>query len=253
MLKNRNSILLGCLLAGAALAPLAAQANPIVSMELTGNIGTSLNQEYTAPYYAQIAPAGLTSASQFTAANSVTTAVYCDDLYDNVNAGDIWQATVTNMSELSSTSALTGLMFDTGNAAEQVKNYMAAAWLVEQIAGLNQSLPSGQLQAAQDSYALWYIFDPHALSGLSWSDSKAVLSDYYDALAAIANDTPSDFSNIDIYTPVDDKPGCADSQEYLAIVPRDAAPEPSTLSLAALGLAAVGFAARRRRRAPAAA
>lgn len=246
MLKNRNRMLLGCLLAGAALAPFAAQANPIVSMELTSyNGSTSLNQVYTEPYHALIGPQGLSSASQFTAANSIAATVYCDDFYDDVQPGQIWQATVTNMSALSSTSPLTGLMFDTSSAQVQEQNYMAAAWIAEQIAGLNQSLSSQQLQAEQDSFALWYIFDPSdALTGLSSTDSAAALNEYNAALLAVANATPNDFSNVNIYTPLDATPGSAGSQEFLTV----SAPEPSTFSLAALGVLAIGFAMRRRRR-----
>lgn len=246
MLKNRNPILLGCLLAGASLAPLAAQANPIVSMELTSfNGSTSLNQVYTEPYNALIGPQGLTDASQFTAANSIAATVYCDDFYDDVKPGDIWQATVTNMSALSSTSPLTGLMFGTTNALQQQQSYMAAAWIAEQIAGLDQSVSSQQMQAKWDSFALWYVFDPSdALTGLSPTDSAAALNEYNAALLAVANDTPSDFSNVNIYTPLDATPGSAKTQEFLTVN----VPEPSTLSLAALGLLAVGFAVRRRRR-----
>lgn len=228
---NKNPILLGCLLAGAALAPPAALANPIVSMELTGVAGPSLNQINTDPYYAQIGPQGLT--------------VYCDDFYDDVSIGQVWQATVTNMSALSSTSPLTNLMFDTTNGALQEKDYMAAAWLAEQIAGQNQSLPSGQQTAEQDSYALWYIFDPAALTGLSTTDSNAALNDYDAALAAVANDTPQDFARVNIYTPLDHTPGSAGSQEYLAVD----APEPGTLALMTVGLAGLGWMARRRRQA----
>lgn len=245
MRKNRNLMLLGCLCAGMWLAPLAAQANPVVSMELTGVSGASLNQVNTDPYFAQIGPAGLTSGSQFTSANSESVAVYCDDFFDDVNVGQVWQATVTNMGQLSTTTLDTGLMFNGTSASTQATDYMAAAWLAEQIAGLNQTLPAGQLTAEQDSYALWYIFDTNALAGLSSSDYNAVIADYNAAFAAVATDTPSDFSNVNIYTPLSDSPGSASSQEYLTVN----VPEPDTLALLAVGLAAVGWAARRRRRA----
>ena len=243
--KNKSPIVLGCLWVGASLAPLAAHANPIVSMELTGVAGPSLGGTDTGPYFAQIGPQGLTQDSQLTAQNSSSVAVYCDDFYDDVSVGQVWQARVTNMSALSSTAPLTNLMFDTTNAASQEKSYMAAAWLAEQIAGQNQSLSSGQQTAEQESYALWYLFDPNALTGLSTADSEAATNDYDAALAAVANDTPQDFANVNIYTPLDHTPGSADSQEYLAID----APEPGTLALMVVGLAGLGWTARRRRQA----
>lgn len=240
--KTKNPILLGCLLASASLA---AHAGPIVSMELTGVEGPSLGGNDTGPYFAQIGPQGLTQGSQFTAQNSHSAAVYCDDLYDDVSLGQVWQATVTNMSTLSGTVPLTNLMFDTTNAGSQETSYMAAAWLAEQITNQNQSLPLGQQTAEHDSYALWYIFDPNALTGLSTADGDAAMNAYDAALAAVANDTPQDFSNVNIYTPLDDTPGHADSQEYLSVD----APEPGTLALMTVGLAGLGWVARRRRQA----
>lgn len=237
MLKNRTPVLLGCLLAGACLAPLAAQADPVVSMDLTGVAGPSLAGVYTDPYYAKIGPANLTLASQFTSQNSYSAAIYCDDYYDEVSTGHIWQATVTNMGELSKGSVDASLMFQ--NSA-QATDYMAAAWLAEQMAWSKLSTTQTEL----DSYAMWYIFDSNALNGLSSSDHSGAITAYDAALSAVANDDPSAFSDVNIYTPMPSTPGHAGSQEYLAVN----APEPSTLSLALFGLAAVGFAARRRRR-----
>ena len=57
MRKNRNLTVLGWLLVGACLAPLAAEANPVVSIELTGLNNASLNGVYTEPYNAQIGSA----------------------------------------------------------------------------------------------------------------------------------------------------------------------------------------------------
>jgi PEP-CTERM motif len=243
MSKNRHMTVLGWLLSGATLVPLAAQANPVVSMDLTELNNASLNGVYTEPYNAQIGPAGLTGASQFTSTNSKPAAIYCDDFYDDVSQGQVWQATVTNMSALSMTSLDTTVMFHDMTPAQQASDYMAAAWLVEQIAAQNQKLPAGQLTAEQESYALWYVFDPDALTGLSSTDYNAAVTDYDDAVAAVAGDTTSDFSKVNIYTPLDDTPGTAGSQEYFSVD----APEPGTLALMAIGLAGIGWVSRRRR------
>jgi hypothetical protein len=243
MRNNRNLTVLGWLLVGACLAPLAVQASPVVSMELTGLGNASLDGVYTEPYNAQIGPAGLTNASQFNSANSEPAAIYCDDFYDDVSTGQVWQATVTNMSALSPTSLNTTVMFHDMTPAAQAADYMAAAWLVEQIAAQNQGVPAGQLTGEQESYALWYVFDPAALTGLSSTDYNAAVADYDDAVAAVAGDTPGEFSKVNIYTPLDATPGSASSQEYFSVD----APEPGTLGLMAVGLAGLGWMARRRR------
>lgn len=241
MRENRNWILLGCALTGACFAPLAANASPIVSMELTGAAGPSLHGVYTDPYYAKVGPAGQKYDAQFKSDPTIT--VYCDDFYDDVHLGQVWQATVTDLDQLSMTQVDAGLMFHNLSAAAQASDYMAAAWLVEQIGSGKLS----NLQTELDSYAIWRIFDPQALQGLSNADISLAWGDYEAAFAAVRYDTPSDFSNIDIYTPIDAQPGCASSQEYLSIIPRSSVPEPPTLALALLGLCAVGLAKRRGR------
>jgi hypothetical protein len=243
MQRTKNAILLGCLLAGAGLAPLAAHASPVVSMELTGVAGASMDGVYTDPYYAKVDPTG---KDNFSSASAYSLAIYCDDFYDDVQSGQTWQAQITNLGSLSGTSALQTVMFDTNDASQQEKDYMTAAWLVEQIGGQTYS----QTADEQMSWAIWGIFDPSALNSLKYNDPgnySAAEGYLSSAQTAIIGLTPGDFSNVNVYTPLEKTPGCASSQEYLSYSPIDT-PEPSTLSLAAVGLAAIGFAVRRRRR-----
>ncbi|MGH8318320.1 MAG: PEP-CTERM sorting domain-containing protein [Steroidobacteraceae bacterium] len=242
MRNNKNLILLGCVLAGACLAPLAAHASP-VSMKLTGTEGASLDSIYTDPYYADVSSQYLTKAGQFNSTNSTPLTIYCDDFYDEVNVNQVWQANITNLGDLSKTSALTTLMFDTSDATVQETDYMAAAWLVEAIARNNQPETADE----EMSWAIWGIFDSDALSKLksyNYDDWLAVTGYITNADDDIAGLTPSYFSNVNVYTPLDATPGHAGSQEYFTVT----VPEPSTLSLAAAGLALIGFALRRRGR-----
>jgi len=254
MRQNKSLILLGCAITAIASAPLIAHATPepplsgsTVSMELTGVTGASMGGYYTSPYYALVGPSGFTSASQFTSTNSFSTAIFCDDFLTDVSVGNIWQATVTDMSALSGiTSPLSTLKFDNGSsdtASEQQHAYMAQAWLAEQILGVNQSTSAGQTEAAEMSYAMWAIFDFDALSGLTSSEFDAAFDYGLDAYFSTAHDTPSDFSNVYIFTPT---PTGA-SQEYLAVFPAPGVPEPATLGMLLSGLAGVILGARRRK------
>lgn len=243
MHRNRNLALLCCAIAAGAWAPGLAHASPVVSMELTGVEGPVMGGADTSPYMAQIGPVGLTSASQFSSSDP-TLDVICDDFDVDVSIGQIWQATITNMSALQGiTSPLTTLAFDTtGTAYEQQEAYMAAAWLAEELAGVDQATAAGQQEAGELSFAIWGIFDPASLSSLSgaslagaWSD----ISGAFNQVQLAGYNQPSDYSNVYIYTPDPD----GTSQEFLSVRP---VPEPGTLSLFGLGLAAIVWITRRR-------
>lgn len=210
---------------------------------------------YTSPYKALISDPGLdlTRSADFTASNSSPALIICDDFLTDVNTGLIWQATVTNMSALTGLDTPLGsLKFDTSGlsaseeAALQQKNYMAVAWLAEQLIDVNQNTAAGQQEAGELSYAIWGIFDPNALSDISGTDLSAADTDITDAFDETLADTPSDFSNVNIYTPY---PGKDESQEYLVVSPAPPVPEPGTLGLLGLGVASFGLVSRRRRKA----
>ncbi|MGH8218583.1 MAG: PEP-CTERM sorting domain-containing protein [Steroidobacteraceae bacterium] len=251
MRHKRELALLGCLIAGTLCAPLVAQASDIVSMELTNAGPGNLGGVYTSPYEGVIGPAGITSQSGFTSSNSQLVAIYCDDFATHVSIGDIWQAVVTQLSTLQGQSTPDQtLKFDTapGDATKQEDDYMAAALLAEQIAGINESSQQAELL----SYALWGIFDNSALDALgSHTGYDYETADQYmqSALNTAGSDTPDEFSNVYIYTPYNPtqpNDGKGDSQEYLVIVPKTV-PEPGTFALFAAGLMGLGVLLRRRR------
>lgn len=238
MHHNRNLAVLCSAIAAGAFGPGLAHANPVVTMTLTGVEGPSMGGVYTSPYMATIG-------------SSPGVGIYCDDFLTHVSVGESWQATVTNMGELESiTSPLQTLKFDTTgtgtplqNATEQQDQYMEAAWLAEQLSGVDQSTTSGQQEAGQLSFAIWGIFDPNALSDISGMDYSNAKSDISAAMTQITMSgytQPDDYSNVSVYTAY---PNAGVSQEYLSV---SSVPEPGTLSFFGLGLAAMMWGLRRR-------
>ncbi len=257
MQRTKKLTALGCLIAAALAAPMAADALTFtpasgsnVSMLLEQPTTPVLGGVYTSPYVAAIAPAGgLTSASQFNPGNSFMSPIICDDFTTDVSAGLVWQATVTNVATgFSPSGDVSALKFDQGNALQE-QYYKTAAQLAQDLVAATP----GSANAQQLSYAIWYVFDgaqggANALSGIDASDAAAALADYKTAYGIAQNADLSAYGNVNVYTanalnvlPPDGKYLDA-SQEYITVN----VPEPATLSLMSLGVLGAGFASRRR-------
>ncbi len=231
------SILASLCFAGGALAQ-------TVSMELIAPPnGPSMAGVYTSPYTALIGAAGQTTAT----ISGTPTLVICDDFLTDVStATPPWQATATNMSALAGEStASSAVKFDrTASAAKQITDYMTVAYLAEELMAIDQSTTAGQTTAGELSFAIWNVFDsfsPLPTDYLNSAQRTQALNYLSLAQTAVAGKSPTDFSNVTIYTPT---PSGA-SQEYLTVT----TPEASTIALLAVdisGLAGLVFLLRRR-------
>ena len=217
VIRTSLAILVGAVL---FLAP-TALADSTASMLLTGagNNG-SLDGVDVGPYTATI--------------NGVSTSVICDDYDDESYIGETWTANVTTLSSLGGTKWV-----DLGNSTNL---YEEAAWLSIEL------LSAGPGQAGDIQFAIWTLFEPNALNGLSAADQTNVWC-WIDSAEA-QTFSPGEFANVLIYTANITDPIRCDGNYCANTPPQEfivTTPEPSAFILMLIGLLAVAVAVRRKK------
>jgi len=216
MKTNRNALLLVLLATVFSFASATARAD---TLELVGAPGPGDTGFVTGPYVVT----DLTKNTSFL--------VICDDFTTDVSMGQTWAANAYTLASLSS------LKFGTSDpggldSSNLIQEYQAAFFLADQLVALpNTSANTDQIDDL--SYAIWGIF-----SSVARQSSGYALDPDAQQLAANAlgmSFGSSYFTRI-IYTP---SPLSA-SQEYLTVATTPV-PEPSTIFLLGIGIAAAIF------------
>jgi len=245
-------LLLAMAMAVLAFAPSSfAQA----SMQLTGVNGSSAGGVYTDPYFGTI--------------NGVSSTIICDDYADDSYFNETWQANATNVASAGSSSTVKWIgNGDTVHLSGGPTLTMDTQTLYDAIGYLSTQMlgaGSGEPQEAY-SFALWELTctygTPNAAAGLGKgcpttdpfkTISGQLLTDAQNDLnAALSqNYTPGEFSNVEIYTPIDGTQGMCGSNPCTTTPPQEfiTVPESSTIAMLGadmLGLVVLAFFFRRR-------
>lgn len=191
------------------------------SMDLTG-VGPNgaMAGVYVGPYMATI--------------NGVSTPVICDDYSDESFLNETWTANVSTLADLSNTKW--------GGLSNATTLYEEAAWLTEQLVTASPS------QAGDIQFAIWAIFDPSAINGLSAGDQATVVG----LISQAQGQTfwAGEFSNILIYTANTNDPILCNGQACANTPPQEFmvdTPEPGALALLSLGLSVIAIGVRRKK------
>jgi hypothetical protein len=162
------------------------------------------------------------------AVNGKATTLVCDDFTTETTFAP-WTATVSSFADLSKTEFI--------SQTNSVHKYEAAAWLVQQLYGLNPKGADYADQVVDIHYAIWAIFTPGAMSSPGFTgDTGNDANTWYTTAMGTNTYSSGEFANILIYTP---KLGTA--QEFMGETP-----EPASIALFGTGLLAVAGFIRRR-------
>jgi hypothetical protein len=196
-----------------ALVCLAGRAFAQVGVTLTA---PNPNYSWNDTYYNEDVSVGPYVATVNNVANQ---AVICDDYSDSVWVGEHWNASEMNFSNLSM-STLGNTMWGAtdGSNASTFNMYLEAAWLAEKLI----SAPNNNTIVAAIQYAMWGIFNSNALSGGPQGSGQTSASYWYNLATSQTGLSASEFSNLDILTPLNSNnsvckanQGCA--QEYFLL------------------------------------
>lgn len=225
MKLSRTMWILGLLL---VLTPLA-HADGTTTMLFTGVNGANDGVYYVSPY---------TGTMNYGTSSAQTVGLFCDDINNDVSIGEVWTANVTNMASGNLSNTRYGSSTDHNpnytNAANALKLYEEAAWLVTQFGSHTSDYVSLQ-------YALWDLMSPGA-EPTSYSENGITVSQWLSW--AGTNYGQINPANFEIVTNVGPLAYRGQVQEFIVETP-----EPATVVLLLIGMGAMFlFALKRQQR-----
>jgi hypothetical protein len=228
MKLSRTMWILAALL---VLTPLA-HADGTTTMQFVGVNGANNGVYYVSPY---------SGTMNYGTSSAQTVGLFCDDINNDVNFGQIWTANVTSMASgnFSNTRYGNGSVNSNLGATSALKLYEEGAWLVSQFGSHTSDYVSLQ-------YALWDLMSPGA-EPTTYADSDGIKVSQWLSWAA-ADYGQINPSNFEIVTNVG--PLCYRGQVQEFIVQT---PEPATVILLLIGIGAMFLLALKRQRQPKAA
>jgi len=208
--------LLGILAAAMFLVPLA-KADSSVTMVFNGVNGAHDNQYYVSPYYGTM--------------NGQSVVLFCDDILNEVNFNQTWQAEVTNLGAAAAANNFSLTRYGSAASSQVLGNptmaYIEAAWLVSQFASNPNDLVNLQ-------YALWDIMNP-GVRGSTDADVQGWLAGALNYYLYPNTDPGLNLYNFEIVTNCNPTlQGPRQVQEFIIQTP-----EPGTLALLLCGLLAL--------------